>query len=488
MDTKDVDQHSSIENCNSVKPPLDIRKTRTRFCMLALVSVFCFGMYYTHDNPAPLELQLIDELNIDNLRFNLLFSAFSFPNIFMPIIFGYLIDRFCVRKIIYTVSTIALIGQGIFALAISLKNYPTAVIGRALFGIGAESLELAQTIILVNWFTGKELSMSIGLGNSISFLGIMMNQNLQPIIADHTSVSFAIWVGFILCTIFFFTSIFIVKLDKKKDDSIFGNEKPENAENGNEKFTFRDIKKLTASYWLIIFNYLSTASVVYCFSNITSGYFQIRFGYDPMKSGNIMSAVFGVCAFLSPFIGFIVDRIGRRLILVIVSCFFIMIAHILFIVTPDSSEPIYPIFYLILIGLAYSVHSTALWSALPFTVDEKVLGTAYGSSYSLSNIGFFTVPLIIGTLQENTKTMHGYFWVGIFFILLAFTGVCTGLALLIIDKKKGGSLNSKSPHIAQPNSMNFRSKRHFIHRFRSFGNLNNHHYISAKVMHHSNSL
>lgn len=92
MDTKDVDQHSSIENFNPVKNAIDIRKTRTRFYMLALVSVFCFGMYYTHDNPAPLELQLIDviiiqELDIDNLRFNLLFSAFSFPNIFMPIIF-----------------------------------------------------------------------------------------------------------------------------------------------------------------------------------------------------------------------------------------------------------------------------------------------------------------------------------------------------------------------------------------------------------------
>lgn len=399
-----------------------------------------------------------------------------------------MIDRFCVRKIIYAVSTTALIGQGIFALSITLRNYPMAIVGRALFGIGAESLELAQTIILVNWFTGRELSMSIGLGNSISFLGLMMNQNLQPIIAEHTSVSFAIWVGFFLCTIFFFTSIFVVKLDKKKDNLLYDNGKTEQTGTKNEKFKFSDIKKLTTIYWLIIFNYLSTASVVYCFSNITSGYFQIRFGYDFVKSGNIMSAVFGVCAFLSPFIGFIVDRVGRRLTLVLISCSLIMIAHILFIITPDASEPIYPIFYLILIGLAYSVHSTALWSALPFTVDEKVLGTAYGSSYSLANIGFFTVPLIIGTLQEKTKTMHGYFWVGIFFILLAFTGMCTGLALLILDKKKGGNLNSKSPHTAQPNSTKFRSKRHVMQRFRSFGNLNNHHYISGKVFHHSNSL
>ncbi|OMJ89248.1 hypothetical protein SteCoe_8636 [Stentor coeruleus] len=441
-------------------------------------------MYFVHDNPAPLELQLINELDIDSLRFNMLFSAFSFPNIFMTLISGYLVDKFGVRKIAYIAAGLSLIGQAIFALSINLKSYPAAVVGRALFGIGGESLELAQSIIIINWFTGRELSMSIGLNNSICFLGITSNQNLEPIIAEKTSVAFTIWVGFLLCIVFFCSSILVVRIDKKKDHLLKDSEKNEAVE--SEKFKFRDIKKLTINYWLVIINYLATASVVYCFSNITSGYFQIRFGYDEVHAGNIMSAVFGVCALLSPIIGYIVDKIGKRLIMIVVADFFIMSAHILFILTPDGSEPIHPIFYLIFIGLAYSVHSTALWSALPFTVEEKILGTAYGGSYSLANIGFFIVPLIVGSLQE-TKTMHGYFWVGIFFIILAFIGICTGLALLILDKNKGGNLNSKFPRAPQSMTLNNVNRIAKLRHFNSSDNFGIPHHSTKKVIPFNNS-
>lgn len=414
----------------------------------------------------------------------MLFSAFSFPNIFMTLVSGYLIDKFGVRKIVYIAASISLIGQAIFALSINLKSYPAAVVGRALFGIGGESLELAQSIIIVNWFTGKELSMSIGLSNSICFLGITSNQNLEPIIAEKTSVAFTIWVGFFLCIAFFCTSIFVVKIDKKKDRLLKDSESNETIE--SEKFKLRDVKKLTINYWLVIINYLATASVVYCFSNITSGYFQIRFGYDEVHAGNIMSAVFGVCALLSPIIGIIVDRIGKRLTMIVVADFVIMSTHILFILTPDGSEPIHPIFYLIFIGLAYSVHSTALWSALPFTIEEKILGTAYGGSYSIVNCGFFIVPLAIGSLQE-TKTMHGYFWVGIFLIILAFIGICTGLALLILDKKKGGNLNSKCPRA--PQSLTFKNINRIaeLRHFNSFDNFRIHPHSIRKVIPYSNS-
>ena len=53
-------------------------------------------------------------------------------------------------------------GQVIFALGGLLDTYPLMQIGRFVFGIGGESLAVAQNTYAVSWFKGKELNMVFG--------------------------------------------------------------------------------------------------------------------------------------------------------------------------------------------------------------------------------------------------------------------------------------------------------------------------------------
>lgn len=41
------------------------------------------------------------------------------------------------------------------------------IVGRALYGIGGETLMVCQASIAERWFTGKFLTLAIGLGNSV---------------------------------------------------------------------------------------------------------------------------------------------------------------------------------------------------------------------------------------------------------------------------------------------------------------------------------
>lgn len=80
----------------------------------------------------------------------MLFSAYSLPNLFIPLIGGYLMDRLGVHTLMYFSGGLIAFGQSIFALGVSLKSFNLALLGRVIFGCGGDNLEIAQSIVLIN--------------------------------------------------------------------------------------------------------------------------------------------------------------------------------------------------------------------------------------------------------------------------------------------------------------------------------------------------
>lgn len=56
-----------------------------------------FGNQYAFNNPQALEETFLEELEISETQFNLLYTIFAFPNIFTTLILGVLIDFLGVR-------------------------------------------------------------------------------------------------------------------------------------------------------------------------------------------------------------------------------------------------------------------------------------------------------------------------------------------------------------------------------------------------------
>jgi MFS family permease len=94
------------------------------------------------------------------------------------------------------------------------------IAGRVVFGLGGESLSVAQSAIVSKWFKGKELAMALGLNLSISRLGSVINGIVVPQIynSDHLNrLGIALLVGFFVCVFSLVCAIFLVLLDKKAD-------------------------------------------------------------------------------------------------------------------------------------------------------------------------------------------------------------------------------------------------------------------------------
>jgi MFS family permease len=139
-----------------------------RWMVLVFLSLAMFGSYYAYDALSPLADVLKLQLGFSDENIGFLQAIYSFPNIFTVVIGGFIIDRVGLRKSLMIFGVLCLIGPAITASSGLLWIMAT---GRLIFGMGAESLNVAVTAALARWFKGKELSFAFGINLTICRLG-----------------------------------------------------------------------------------------------------------------------------------------------------------------------------------------------------------------------------------------------------------------------------------------------------------------------------
>jgi MFS family permease len=105
-------------------------------------------------------------------------------------------------------------GQFLVAYGLQSGSFGLVVGGRMLFGVGGESLAVAQSRLVTQWFAGKELALAIGLNLSIARVGTVVNNVLSPIVAERWSVPAAFWVGFFSCLLSFCCTVATIVVDR----------------------------------------------------------------------------------------------------------------------------------------------------------------------------------------------------------------------------------------------------------------------------------
>ena len=96
-----------------------------------------------------------------------------------------------------------------------------------------------------------------------------------------------------------------------------------------------------------------------------------------------------------------------------------------------------PKYAMLLLGAAFVLVPAAMWPSIPIVVEPKRVGTAYGLTNMIQNIGLMTFPWLNGRLrvltQEYTASM-------IMFACLGLIGFVLSMALKTADAKAGGVL------------------------------------------------
>ena len=108
-------------------------------------------------------------------------------------------------------------------------------------------------------------------------------------------------------------------------------------------------------------------------------------------------------AALSPILGIIIDKIGKRAIFITTSSFLVALACFVAAICPYSTEHNYTcLLPLIIVGFGYSIYASALWSSIPYIVPARTIGSAFGLTMSILSTGLTIAPLIVGVLEDRT--------------------------------------------------------------------------------------
>ncbi|CAI2364172.1 unnamed protein product [Moneuplotes crassus] len=443
----------SSDEVGEVKKEASFRDTFWRWVALFFACFFLLGSYFCYDNPNALSDMLQKYVSVGDVKYNLLYSVYSYPNVILPLIGGVLIDKIGINFSIVLFSILLVAGQGVFAIAGFVGEsgedhvstaFIIAIIGRVVFGLGGESLNVCQSTVVSRWFKGKELSLALGINISVSRLGSVFNNYTMPPLADATSLGWALTFGFILCIVSFACGIVLTFFERhankvdKKSGALNEDEK--------EEFHWRDIKEFTLPFWLISANCVFTYIGIFCFNNISNDFFVARYGIEQKSAARITSIVFFIPAFLAPAFGIVTDRIGHKVTLCIIATSTLTLCHALFFLIPASNDQnisYWGIAPVVLLGVTYSIYVSALWPMVPMVVEARVLGSAYGLCTALQNIGLAIGPTIVGALtfkkstdDEQTSGINNnaFNYVSIALGGFALLGVLSSIALLIADR------------------------------------------------------
>lgn len=126
--------------------------------MLFIIANFNLANYYIFDSVQSFQQPFREHFGIDTQHTQVLYSVYSFPNLIVPILGGIFVSKFGEKLGTLVFSLAIFIGQVLFTLGIWCNSYTLMVFGRLIFGLGGETLYVAQMVAAEKWFSDKFLS------------------------------------------------------------------------------------------------------------------------------------------------------------------------------------------------------------------------------------------------------------------------------------------------------------------------------------------
>jgi len=403
-------------------PPLAVQAL-----MYVGLAAVMLGNYYGYDSVAPVAEQLSRELHFSDTQIGTLNAIYSFPNIFLVVVGGVLVDRFTARRMVLATTALCLIGAVVTALG---EQFPVMAAGRLLFGLGSETLAVAATVALAQWFAGRYFALLFATNLSLARLGSYL--------ADR-SPSFAhglyergwqppLWlaVGFAVAS--FAGALIYYWLDRRE------------APRGTlalppppERLDWSHLLSFRREYWLLVAVCVTFYSVIFPFrSTFAIKYLQQAQGLTLDAASTLNSYVFLAAVFATPVFGLILDRIGRNSSLLAQGALLLPVSFLVLATLPGSAG-----LSTALLGVSFSFLPAVLWPTVVRYSPPEHLGTAYGLMTTLQNAGLFGANVIAGYLNDTSGASaanpEGYTPMLWFFGLLSLVAFLCTLVLWWLD-------------------------------------------------------
>ncbi|MBI5472847.1 MAG: MFS transporter [Ignavibacteriae bacterium] len=382
-----------------------------RYTVMIFVSFLTFGSYFAYDSIGAIAPTLIKELGLDREFIGQTYTLYSVAAILSVFIGGLLIDKIGTRKASLLFTLLVTVGAAIVAIAPSTF---VLYVGRFIFGWGSESLVVAQSAIFSRWFKGKELAFSFGVGLTLSRLGTLFSFNTEALIAEYfQDYRAALWAAVLLCIVSVLANLVYIIMDSKGEKALGLHE-----EGAGDKIVLSDVKKFTSSYWYVTLLCVTFYSAIFPFTALSTDMFHERYGL-PLTVGaeggffyqvfynviHMFSTAGGTTTIIifasmvcAPIFGGLLDKFGKRASVMLIGSIMMIPAFLTMAFT--NVAPAIP---MIVLGAAFVLVPAAMWPSIPLIVEKNRVGTAFGLTTMIQNVGLALFPWLNGRLRDATQ-------------------------------------------------------------------------------------
>lgn len=380
--------------------------------ILFLTTLAVGGTYYVYDSISPLQELLRRELGFTPTQYGFLFSSYSFLNTFLLLALfgGIILDLFGIKKTGFIFVAFCTIGTLLTSYGASdfykgsiFYNFMNSfwqdyspelkmmVLGRIIFGLGAETLIVVQNKIISKWFKGDMLALAFALNLAVCRLGTAAALIFSPKIALSTGLETALWIASIVMITGFVAFIGYMVID---------NWHIKISLNADERVHLKDLAALLKNREYIFITLLCVTfySAVFPFQSFAPDILHNKFGVDLEMSGLLTSIIIWGTIIFTPLFGFIFDRYHNGGKMMLIGSALLLISHTLLAYTYLT-----PYVMMFTLGIAFSLVPAAMWPSVALIVEEEKLGMAFGMMTSLQNLGLWAFPIIAGYITEKSN-------------------------------------------------------------------------------------
>ncbi|MBQ8486514.1 MAG: MFS transporter [Prevotella sp.] len=428
-----------------------------RWTVLFIVATAMMMGYFVNDVMSPLEAMLELPRSEGGLGwtptdYGFFSGAGSFINVFLLMLFfsGIILDKTGIRFTGTLACSLMVAGTLIKYYAVSTAptgeffglpmSVALASLGFAVFGVGYEMTGITVSKAMVRWFTGHELALAMGLQLAMARLGTAAALSISAPIARHFMLSAPLLLALAFLIIGLLAFLVFCVMDRRLDDAVGVSSSTDD----NEEFHWSDIGVTLCSqgFWLITLFCVLFYSAVSPFLKFSTKLMVMKYGVDADLAGFFSSiAPFGTIL-LTPLFGYVYDRYGRGVTLVITGALLLSAVHFGFSLPIHSSYV--AILLMVTLSVGYSLAPAALWPCVPKIIPLKCLGTAYSMIFFIQNFGRAIIPMLVGRANETDPT---YTTSMLIFGCTALCATAVAVVMLIVDRRKGYGL--QLPNISE---------------------------------------
>jgi MFS family permease len=398
------------------------RSWRLAWLMLALVSLANYGNFYVYDSIGPVADLLQRLRGFSDSQIGMLNAIYSLPNIVLLLVGGMLVDRYGAARMMFWTALVCLAGTALTAFSPVFNGMAA---GRLLFGIGAETFNIATMTAVVKYFSGRNLAFAVGASIAVGRAGSFSADMSPTWFADAYAGGWQppMIIATVLAAISLAGAAAYWWLDHQR-----GHADP-NATPAAKRISLRGVLSFGPAYWYLLILCVLWYSVIFAFrSTFSIKYFQHAHGLDLATAGAINAWVFLAALFTTPAFGWLCDRTGRYAPMLAFGALLLPVS-IAVMALSDGSLWVGTI----LIGVSFSLVPAVMWPLTAKLVPEARLGTALGLMWVVQNAGMAGANMVAGWLNDayhaSALNPAGYQPMMLYFFISSALGLVFALML-----------------------------------------------------------